>query len=114
MKGKKEEVKQPWKSIGVIITYVVAIIIGFLSFSSPFMDTTLNTKKIDKNIGKLTQFSWFKNLYEDEKYRRLFFVNRRVRSYLQNPIRVNALIKRKQAQKRFHALLDKQRQLRNN
>lgn len=42
------------------------------------------------------------------------FVNRRVRSYLQNPIRVNALIKRKQAQKRFHALLDKQRQLRNN
>ncbi|MGG0738177.1 hypothetical protein [Niallia taxi] len=106
--------KQPWKSIGVIITYVVAIITGFLSSSSPFMDTTLNTKKIDRNIGKLTQFSWFKNLYEDEEYRRLFFVNRKVRNYLQNPIRVHALIKGKQAQKRFHALLDKQRQLRNN
>lgn len=99
----------------IIVTYVVGILIALGSNLSPFMvNTTLNTKKIDRNIEKLNQLSWFKNLYEDEKYRHSFLGNRKIRGYLQSSIRVNRIIKSEQAKKRFIALLEKQVQLRDN
>ena len=70
--------------------------------------TTLNTKKIDKNIEKLQQYNWFNEIYHDDKYRKLFFANRNVRNYLQNNFRVKKIIKKKQAQKRFISYLNKQ------
>mgnify|MGYP001071505366 CR=1 FL=1 len=36
----------------------------------------LNTKKIDSNIELLKQQEWFKKIYTDEKYHRLFITNR--------------------------------------
>ena len=70
--------------------------------------TTLDTKKIDKNIENLQQYSWFNAIYQDDKYRKLFFANRNVRNYLQNNFRVKKIIKKKQAQKRFISYLNKQ------
>jgi hypothetical protein len=41
-------------------------------------------------------------------YRRLFFVNRHVRDCLQSSLRVNRMIRNKEAQQRFLRFLDKQ------
>lgn len=108
--------KQALKAFLLIITYVFIILISLPAGGlSPFGEkTTLNTKKIDSNIEKLKQLSWFKSLYQDEKYRPSFFLNRKVRGYLQSSIRVNRMIKSEYAQKRFIALLEKQVQLRDN
>ena len=106
--------KQLGKSFLPAIFYVVIILISLSSGLSPFGGRTiLNTQKIDSNIEKLKQLSWFKSLYEDEKYCSLFFGNRKVRSYLQSSIRVKGIIKNEYAQKRFIALLEKQVQRRN-
>ena len=106
--------KQVWKGFLVIIPYFVFLIISLPDGGiSPFGgNTVLNTKKIDCNIEKLKQLSWFSNLYENEKYRPSFFANRKVRGYLQSSIRVNRIMKNEYAQKRFIALLEKQVQLR--
>lgn len=107
--------KQPWKIIMIIITYAVGIWTALYSGLSPFMgNTALDTKKIDRNIAKLKEYSWFKNVYENEKYRRSLFANRKVRGYLQSSIRVNRMIKSKRAQNKFIALLEKQATLRHN
>jgi len=69
---------------------------------------TLNTRKIDRNIERLNQHEWFKKIYEDEKYHRLFFVNRKVRSYLQSTIRVNKMVRNIGTQERLVGFLNKQ------
>ncbi|TQR07824.1 hypothetical protein FG382_22080 [Psychrobacillus lasiicapitis] len=68
----------------------------------------MNTKKIDQNIERLNQYEWFKKIYADEKYRRLFFVNKRVRVYLQSTIRIRKIIRSKEAQKKLLYLLEKE------
>lgn len=70
--------------------------------------TGLNTKKIDKNIELLKQQGWFKRIYEDEKYHKLFFANKYVRAYLQSNFRVKKIIRNESAQKKLLNLLDKQ------
>lgn len=67
-----------------------------------------NIKKIDRNIERLNEYDWFKKIYKDEKYHRLFFVNKRIRRYLQSTIRVRKIIRRKEAQKKFVLFLDKE------
>lgn len=76
-------------------------------FLSTGHSTTLNTRKIDKNINTLNEYPWFRNIYEDEKYRRLFFANRHVRAYLQSTIRVKKIIRNEKAQQRFIRFLNK-------
>jgi len=71
-------------------------------------DNSLNTRKIDRNIELLKELQWFNTIYDDEKYHRLFFVNRHVRSYLQSTLRVNKIIRSQKAPKKFMRLLDKQ------
>ncbi|KIL72315.1 hypothetical protein [Bacillus badius] len=71
-------------------------------------DDALDTKKIDRHIARLNQFDWFKQIYTDESYHRSFFVNRKVRWYLQSSLRVNRMIKKEKAQRRFLAFLDRQ------
>lgn len=70
--------------------------------------TDLDTRKIDNNIELLKQQWWFKKIYEDEKYHRLFFTNKHVRGYLQSTIRVKKIIRNSESQKKFLRLLDKQ------
>ncbi len=97
----------------IMITYLLGIVISLSSSVSPFAGSTgLNTQKIDKNIEKLKQYSWFVNLYEDERYRRSFFADKKIRTYLQSSFRVNHLIKNDKAQRSFSLLLEKQAQLR--
>jgi hypothetical protein len=43
-------------------------------------DQSLDTKKIDRNIETLKKHRWFKELFDDERYHRLFFVNRLIES----------------------------------
>ncbi|MBS8266238.1 hypothetical protein DYI25_17580 [Mesobacillus boroniphilus] len=68
----------------------------------------MNTQKIDRNIARLNQHDWFKKIYDDEKYRRLFFVNRHVRAYLQSSIRVNRMIRNIDSRQELLRLLEKQ------
>ena len=77
-------------------------------FSSVGYSDALNTKKIDQNIERLNQYDWFKKIYEDDRYHRLFFVNKHVRCYLQSTIRVRKMIRSKEAQRKLLFLLDKQ------
>ncbi|MGG3466853.1 hypothetical protein ABES02_04845 [Neobacillus pocheonensis] len=70
--------------------------------------TGLNTRKIDNNIELLKQEGWFKKIYEDEKYHRLFFTNRHIRAYLQSTFRVKKIIRNNSSQKKLLRLLDKQ------
>lgn len=44
----------------------------FLSSMLGVSTGALDTRKIDKNIELLKQQSWFKRIYEDEKYRTLY------------------------------------------
>lgn len=82
------------------------IIAGLLDGSS--FDNSLDTRKIDRNIERLKELDWFKTIYDEEKYHRLFFVNRHVRGYLQSTIRVNKIIRSKKAQIKLMRLLDNQ------
>ncbi|MCQ6275950.1 hypothetical protein JMM81_13465 [Bacillus sp. V3B] len=82
------------------------IIAGLLG--SIGQDDSLDTKKIDKHIEELRKYKWFNELYSDEKYHRLFFVNRKVRKFLQSRILTKRLINNSNTQKTFKSLLDKQ------
>ncbi|MBM7661661.1 hypothetical protein JOC85_002464 [Bacillus mesophilus] len=68
----------------------------------------LNTKRIDSNIEMLKQEEWFRNIYKNQKYHRLFFANKYVRGYLQSKIRVKRIIHSEVAQRKFVLFLDKQ------
>ena len=65
---------------------------------------SLDTKKIDNNIELLKQQGWFKKIYDDEKYHRLFITNRHVRAYLQSTTRVKKIIRSEDAQKKNYCL----------
>ena len=80
----------------------------FLSGMVGVSTGALNTRKIDKNIEQLKQQEWFKKIYEDEKYHRLFFTNRHVRAYLQSSTRVKKIIRSNEAQRKLMSILDKQ------
>ncbi|MFJ8258379.1 hypothetical protein ACIQ4Z_14035 [Peribacillus asahii] len=69
---------------------------------------SLDTRKIDRNIEMLKKYSWFKDIYDDERYHRLFFVNRKVRKYLQNTYRVKRIIKKEDFQMKFIKFLNEQ------
>ena len=82
------------------------IIAGLLG--SIAQDVSLNTKKIDRHIDELRKYNWFNELYEDEKYHRLFFVNKRVRKFLQSTFLTKRLRNNPNAQNTFKSLLNKQ------
>lgn len=89
-----------------MFSFLIELIAGL--FGSFGYGDTLNTKKIDQNIESLNQYDWFKNIYEDERYHHLFFVNKHVRRYLQSTIRVRKIISSKKAQRKLLFFLDKQ------
>jgi hypothetical protein len=71
-------------------------------------DISLNTKKIDTHIEELRSYKWFNDLYDDEKYHRLFLVNRRVRKYLQSRFHIKRMINNPNARNTLKSLLNKQ------
>jgi hypothetical protein len=85
---------------------IFEIISGLLG--SIGQDDSLNTKKIDKHIEELRKYNWFNELYDNEKYHRLFFVNKRVRKFLQSTFLTNRLKNNPNAQNNFKSLLEKQ------
>ncbi|WP_238941981.1 hypothetical protein [Bacillus sp. REN10] len=88
---------------------VILELIGSFLFAGIYVSSdVLDTKKIDHNIERLRQYDWFENIYNDERYHRLFFVNRKVRHYLQSSIRVKRMMKNERAQKKLIVLLNKQ------
>jgi len=89
-----------------MVSLLIEIIAGL--FGSVGYGDTLNTKKIEQNIELLNQYDWFKKIYEDERYHRLFFVNKHVRRYLQSTIRVRKIIRSKEVQGKLLFLLDKE------
>ncbi|MEK5331923.1 hypothetical protein [Lysinibacillus sp. FSL W8-0992] len=74
----------------------------------PNVSIALDTRKIDRNIELLKNEFWFEDIYNEEKYRKLFFVNREVRRYLQNTRRVKRMIKKEKIQNAFITFLNKQ------
>lgn len=92
-----------------MFSFLIELIAGF--FGSVGYSDTLNTKKIDQNIERLNQYDWFKKIYEDEKYHRLFFANKHVRQYLQSIIRVRRIIRSKEARRKLLYLLDKEKKI---
>ncbi|KAB2335588.1 hypothetical protein [Bacillus mesophilum] len=80
----------------------------FLASLIPNGSTSLDTRKIDRNIEMLKNYSWFKDIYDDERYHRLFFVNRKVRMYLQNTYRVKKIIKNEDFKIKFIKFLNEQ------
>lgn len=69
---------------------------------------SLDTKKIDNNIKLLNQQSWFKKIYDDEKYHKLFITNRHVRAYLQSTTRIKKIIRSENAQRKLLLVLNTQ------
>jgi hypothetical protein len=69
---------------------------------------TLDKVKIDRNIEHLKQHVWFSEVYDDEKFHRLFFVNKHISRYLQRGNRVKKLIEHKKSQEKFIILLHEQ------
>lgn len=79
-----------------------------LSGLVPQGSNTLDTRKIDKHINYLLSENWFKELYENEKYRHLLYTNRKVRSYLESKRRVDKLIVNDKKRKKLIELMANQ------
>ena len=94
--------------IGIAIINLIGIILSILIaadlISSP--NSRLNTNKIDKNIEKLRELKWFNDLYVDERHHKSFFVNLKVRKYLQSNIQVFRLKNNQKEQQKFNQLLE--------
>lgn len=83
-------------------------LIGIVTSTNVFMpDKGLDSRKIDRNINKLKLFSWFNELYEDDRHHSSFFINLHVRKYLESSIHVFLLKSSEKEQKKFIQLLEK-------
>ncbi len=94
--------------VGLAIIYSIGIILSLLTstdlISSP--NCSLDTNKIDKNIEKLRELKWFNDLYVDERHHKSFFMNAKVRKYLQSNTLVSRLKNNQKEQKKFTQLLE--------
>lgn len=95
--------------LGVVVTLSLSLLSSVILSGS----SELNTQKIDKNIEKLKDYSWFNDLYENEEHHRSFFVSLKIRKYLEGSWRVSRLIRSEKAQGRFIAMLEEVARLRN-
>jgi hypothetical protein len=106
--------KKFWRVLGSFIISLFAILLSLISSTDLVSGgrTGLKTEKIEKNIEKLKQFSWFEELYENEQHHRSFFVSLKVRKYLESSIRVYRLKRSKREQEKFIHLLEEVAELR--
>jgi hypothetical protein len=89
-----------------MLNFLLELVSGM--FNSVGYSATLDTKKIDQNIVRLNQHEWFKEIYEDEKYHRMFFANKHIRRYLQSSYRVRKMISHEKDQRKFLLFIHKQ------
>ena len=106
--------KKLWRVLGSSIIALFAVLLSLISSTNLISGgrTVLKTEKIEKNIEKLKQFSWFKELYENERHHRSFFVSLKVRKYLESSIRVKLLKSSKREQEKFIQILEEVAELR--
>ena len=97
----------------VFLGVVVTLSLSLLSSVNLSGSSELNTQKIDKNIEKLKDYSWFNELYENEEHHRSFFVSLKIRKYLEGSWRVSRLIRSEKAQVKFIVMLEEVARLRN-
>lgn len=94
-----------WLSLAII--NLIGIFISVSAAISIFNpSTSLDTRKIDKNIERLRQLEWFNDLYESERHHKSFFINLKVRKYLESSIHVSRLRSNEREQKKFSQLLE--------
>jgi len=79
-----------------------------LSGFIPLGNRALNTQKINKNIEKLSSHDWFKELYNNETYRKVFLFNRVIRRYLESDRKVDKLVHNLKKREQFLKLLHEQ------
>lgn len=91
-------------AINSLVGIILSLIISTDLISSS--NSSLNTNKIDKNIEKLRKLKWFDDLYVDERHHKSFFVNTKVRKYLQSNILVSRLKNNQKEQQKFIQLLE--------
>jgi|GEM_PF-810649 len=95
-----------WLALAAIC--LTGIAMSLVTSTNVFMgDTGLDSRKIERNIRKLKLFSWFNELYEDDRHHSSFFINLQVRKYLESSIRVSLLKSSEKEQKKFVQLLEK-------
>lgn len=88
------------------LKYILGIL---LDFTSPLFEyRSIDTRMIDRHINELNEHSWFNLIYQDEKFRRLFFTNYKTRKYLESPFRVVRLTKSVSEREKFKRFLEKQ------
>ena len=99
--------KKFFRWIVLAIISLIGIIMSLFTSTNLRSSTNsfLNTRKIDKNIKKLRELEWFNSLYESERHHKSFFMNLKVRKYLQSNILVSRLKNNKNEQKKFMQLL---------
>ncbi|GGE62044.1 hypothetical protein [Priestia taiwanensis] len=100
----KRSNEEKYSLLGTIVS-AIFVVISFI-FGIVSIDSSLNTRKIDKNIEYLKRYEWFQEMYNDEKYRKLFFTRLKIRTYLNSSIRVRLLVKNEKARKKFLQLIE--------
>ncbi|MFJ5564297.1 nitrite reductase [Lysinibacillus xylanilyticus] len=94
--------------LGLAAIRLIGVAISIVTSTNVFMpDTCLDSRKIERNIKKLRLFSWFNELYEDDRHHSSFFINKHVRKYLESSIRVYLLKSSEKEQMKFIHLLEK-------
>ncbi|MFD2444647.1 hypothetical protein ACFSO7_11780 [Bacillus sp. CGMCC 1.16607] len=87
------------------ISYILDVIIAI---THPLYEwRSIDTRRIDSHIHELNKLPWFQELYQEEKYRKLFVMNYKTRRYLDSPFRVKRLMNSSKAQSYFLNLLNK-------
>ncbi|MEH7085367.1 hypothetical protein V7139_21865 [Neobacillus drentensis] len=88
------------------ISYILDVIIAI---TGPLYEwRSIDTRRIDFHIHQLNKLPWFQELYQEEKYRKLFVMNYKTRRYLDSPFRVKRLMNSPKAHLHFLKMLNKQ------
>lgn len=87
------------------LSYILDMLI-YITQSSTIR--TLDTKRVDYHINDLNKHAWFKEIYLDERYRKLLLMNYKTRSYLDSPFFVKRLMNHPNARDKFIHFLQKQ------
>ncbi|WP_070121242.1 hypothetical protein [Bacillus marinisedimentorum] len=62
-----------------LLAVVLDLLAAVMEFAAYAIFGKPTTKRIEKNADKLRQLDWFKELYSNEKYRRLIQIDKNIR-----------------------------------
>lgn len=105
---RRYKMKSLLRWLGLTIVYLIGIGISLVSSINIFSgSSSLDTRKIDRNIERLRELDWFNELHNCERHRISFLINSKIRKYLQSSFRVQRLKTSKREQKKFIETLEK-------